>query len=269
MLVHSSSFAVADDVVPRKNDGLFKRYEKNGGIWDGTGGDRQLIETYEDFDALDKDARVFSAGGYEIIRHAPVFLHGERRPWGVLVDFENLRTLFESDTCLHYARAGPPSPHYYAYPQAGLVTAGHLQANSLISNFYPLVEEVNRKVLGRCYVRNSEGLEEELRSEAPNWPIYGISCQIYNAVMHHTRGIGSQHHEVTRGTVSAALGSGCVRKTAELEKARKLRTATAHGLPHEDYELKASNPAISKDLRLENVYWVDFDKVAEVDRNGG
>ena len=266
--VLSSSFAVADDLVPRKNDKLFEKYEKTGGIWDGTSSNCQLMETYEDFDALDEDARVFTANGYEIIRHAPVF-HGERQPCGVLVDFENLRTLFESDTCLHHARAGPSSPCYYAYPQAGLVTAGHLQANSLVADFYPLIEEINKKVLGRRYMGDPEGLEKELHSEAPNWPICGISCQIYNAVMHHTRGIGSQHHEVTRGTVSAALGGGCVRKTAEMKKAKRLRFATAHGLPHEDYELKASNPAISKDLRLENVYWVDFDQVAEVDRNGG
>ena len=211
------------------------------------------METYEDFDTLYKDAQVFTANRYEIIHHAPIF-YGKQQPYRVLVDFKNLCILFELDTCLHHARAGPSSPCYYAYPQAGLVTARHLQANSLVTNFYPLIEEINKKVLGCHYMGDLEGLKKELYLEAPNWLIYGISCQIYNTVMHHTRGIGSQHHEMTRGTVSAVLDSGCIHKTAEIKKAKRLCFATAHRLPHKDYELKASNPAISKDLWLENIY---------------
>jgi len=87
--------------------------------------------------------------------------------------------------------------------------------------------------------------------------------------MHHTRGIGSQHHKVVQGEVSGALGGQCVPKTALSKKASDLLKGCRYMLPHEAYKIKASNPEVSKDLQVENVYWVDLNQFQEENRNGG
>ena len=253
------SFAVVDELLPRPNNLIIERHP--GNIWDGVGADRKQLVTCEELDLLDENAWLFTEQGAEIFRHYPQF-EGDRKDCGALVDFSNLHTLFPPDTRLKYTQAGPPPSGCSAYPQAGLVYAGHLQANSLITEFYPLLEAVNTSVL-------KDGLEEELLTEDPRWPIYGVSSQIYNAVMHSTRGTGSQHHEVARGRVSGALGGSCVPATIKTAPAAELRRSCSAQLPHVAYKIKSSNPAVCKDLRLENVYWVDMDQVAEQNRTGG
>jgi hypothetical protein len=255
------SVAVAEDLVCRTKESIVKKCGNN--IWDGISEDTRQRVAHEGLGRLREDARIFTDKGFEIFRYFPKFPDNKREPCGVLVDFRNLHTLFEPDARLRYTRAGP-SPSYLAYPQAGLVTAGYLQAKSLVSDFYPLLEAINTSILSA----RGEDIEEELFKEVPRWPVYGVSCQIYNAVMHHTRGIGSQHHEVARGKVSGALGGQCIPKTASSAKAKGLLTSCRSKLPHDAYRIKTSNVEICKDLRLENVYWVDFDQISEENRNG-
>lgn len=217
-----------------------------------------------DLEELIKDNRIFTGGGFEIPRCGHFFENNKRIPWGVLVDFKHLDAIFEPDTRLRFARAGPHRSGCTPYPQAGLVTAGHLQAKSLLPEFYPLLESINVGILNA----SGEGLDEEQLVEDPRWPVYGISCQIYNAAMHQIRGAGSQHHEVVRGMVSGALGGQCTPRAAGSDRARKLRRSCLLERPHMAHEAKASNPDICKDLRLENVYWVDLDQLASRNRSG-
>jgi len=259
-----SSVAVADEVAPRPTENIVAKCEDD--IWDGTDKDTRQQVPHDSLDGLDEDARIFTEKGFEIFRHLPYYKDHQQKPCGVLVDFRNLDMLFDSDVYLRYARAGLCQPSYSAYPQAGLVTAGHIQAKSLVSDFYPLIESINVDILRA----RGEDFEEELLAEAPRWPVYGISCQIYNAVMHSTRGTGQQHHAVACGKVSGALGGKCVPKTASILEGQTtgLLQSCKSRLPHKAYEIKASNPKICKDLRVENVYWVDFDQVAEENRSG-
>lgn len=254
--------AVAEHLSCRPKENIVKKCGDN--IWDGTSEDTRQRVAHEDLDKLGENARIFTDKGFEIIRYFPRFPDNKREPYGVLVDFRNLHTLFEPHTRLRYTRAGPSQPSFLAYPQAGLVTAGYLQAKSLVSDFYPLLEVINTGILSA----RGEDIEEELFSEDPRWPVYGVSCQIYNAVMHHTRGIGSQHHEVARGKVSGALGGQCTPKAASSAKAKGLLTTCRSKLPHDAYRIKTSNAEMCKDLRLENVYWVDLDQFSEENRNG-
>jgi len=258
----SSSVAVADKLMRRPKEKILMKHGDN--IWDGITDNYRQQVSEDDLDELDDEARIFTDKGFEIFRYYPIFNDNERIPYGVLVDFQHLHTLFQHDFNLTHGRAGPTSSKYSAYPQAGLVTAGYLQATSLISEFYPLLESINVDILNA----GADDVEEEAFVESGRWPVYGISCQIYNAVMHHTRGKGSQHHKVARGIVSGALGGLSIRETASSPAADKLRKACRYQLPHESYKIKASNPDISKDLRLENVYWVDFDQIGEEQRNG-
>lgn len=258
----SSSVAIADELFPRPSDKILMKHGDN--IWDGISENHRQRVSEDDLDDLDDDARIFTDKGLEILRYYPIFTDGRRVPYGVLVDFQNLNTLFDSDIHLTHGRAGPRSSKYSAYPQAGLVTAGYLQAASLISDFYPLVESINIDILNA----GTEDVEEDPFVEPGRWPVYGVSCQIYNAVMHHTRGRGSQHHEVARGMVSGALGGLCNPETASSPKAETLRRTCTAQLPHNAYKIKTSNSEVCKDLRLENVYWADFDQIPEEHRNG-
>jgi hypothetical protein len=259
-----SSVAIADRVEVRPNDQIDAKTK--GNVWNGLDKDRRQKLSLEDLNELPQDTRIFTEKGVEIPRHYHFFDGGEaqRKPCGVLVNLSNLHTLFQPDDRLLYARAGPCPKNYFPYPQAGLVTAGHLQADALISDFYPLLEAINLDILKN----GEEDPQEELLVEAPKWPVYGVSCQMYNAVMHHTRGIGSQHHDVVRGTVSGALGGQCTPEAASTKQATDLRHACRVQMPHEAYKVKASNDAVCKDLRLENVYWVDFDQIAAENRTG-
>ena len=257
-----SSFAVMKGRVPRSSRKIF---EKHGGdIWDGADEEYRQQVSLDDLDNLGADDRIFTGGGFEIPRYGPVFENNKRTPCGVLVDFKRLGSNFRPDTRLRFTRAGLDLSGCIPYPQAGLVTAGHLQAKCLLPEFYPLIEAINVGILNA----SGEDVEEDLLVKDPRWPVYGISCQIYNAAMHQIRGIGSQHHEVVRGMVSGALGGQCIPNTVASDRARKLRRSCVLELPHTAHEAKASSPDICKDLRLENVYWVDLDQVAEENRSG-
>lgn len=259
-----SRVAIADQVEPRPNRLIIQK--SNGNVWNGLDKDHRERLSAEDLDELTEDARIFTEKGVEIPRFYHRFNGGEaqRKPCGVLVDLNNLHTFFQPDERLLYARAGPRPKNLRPYPQAGLVTAGHLQADVLISDFYLRLEAINLDILKN----GEEDPQEELLTEALKWPVYGVSCQMYNAVMHHTRGIGSQHHDVARGTVSGALGGMCTTEAAPTKQAMDLRRACWAQMPHEAYKVKASNDAVCKDLRLENVYWVDFDQIPEENRTG-
>jgi hypothetical protein len=258
----SSSVAITDQLIPRPTDKILLKHGDN--IWDGISpNDRQRVSE-DDLDELDDEEHIFTDKGLEILCYYPIFTDGRRIPYGVLVDFQNLNGLFQPDIHLTHGRAGPSTSRYSAYPQAGLVTAGYIQATSLISEFYPLLESINIDILNA----GAEDFDEDPFVKPGRWLVYGISCQIYNAVMHHTRGRGSQHHKVARGLVSGVLGGLCIPETASSVKAENLhRTCTAQ-LPHKSFKIKASNSEVCKDLRLENVYWVDLDQIPEEQRNG-
>ena len=267
MLIYTgvcSSVAIADRVEVRPNNQAYAKTK--GNVWNGLDKDLRQKLSLEDLDELPQDTRIFTEKGVEIPHHYHFFDGGEaqRKPCGVLVDLSNLHTLFQPDDWLLYARAGPHPKNIFPYPQAGLVTAGHLQADALISDFYPLLEAINLEVL-----KNGEDdPQEDLLAEAPKWPIYGVSCQMYNAVMHHTRGLGSQHHDMIRGTVSGALGGLCTDEASSMRQAKDLLHACRVQMPHEAYKVKVSNDAVCKDLQLENVYWVDFDQIVADNRTG-
>jgi hypothetical protein len=258
------SVAVVDDLVPRPKEHIIEKHGDD--IWDSVSHELRQRVSHDDLDDLDDDGRLFTGEGHEIHRYYPIVPNRVEDACGVLVDFNNIHTLFGVDENLTYSRAGPETSKYFAYPQAGLVTAGHVQATSLISEFYPQLERVNVKIL-KSTVNHRDDVDGDI-AEPKTWAVYGISTQIYNAVMHHTRGKGSQHHEVARGIVSGALGGLCISETASSKKAKNLRRSCLIQMPHQSYDMKASNPEICKDLRMENVFWIDFDEFPDDNRDG-
>jgi hypothetical protein len=221
-------------------------------------------ELYE-MDLLDNDGYeipIFSATGYQIGRRIPV--HDELiKPHGVLMDLCQLHQLFDdNETDDELGKC----VRYHAYPQAGLVTAGHVQANGIVSKFQTRVSKLNEKI--RMEKESDREEDEEEDHDVPN-AIEGIAFQGYNVVMHCTRGLGSQYHDAQKGYVTGAISAAWVEGEGKAKTTgRDLLTRCMHQLPHERYDKKISNNAIERDLRLENVYAIDMKALPAAYRNG-
>jgi hypothetical protein len=165
----------------------------------------------------------------------------------VLIDLRQLHQLFEeADAEEEFEHVEERQKHqkYYAYPQAGLVTAGHVQANGLISKFRTRVKKLNDRIRTEREVELGEDLDEV---ELP--AVEGIAFQGYNAVMHCTRGLGSQHHDAQKGYVTGAISASWVQGEGKAKTTgRDLVSQCTHQLPHERYDRKISNDEIERDL---------------------
>jgi len=160
-----------------------------------------------------------------------------------------------SDNIYEFGIPGSNGSAVNYYPQAGLRSVGHFQAMSIPTVFYPHIEELNKEL------RNTT-------PETPCYPIRGVSCQGYNALMHSTRGYGAQHHEVQQALITATL-TGTIAKGADsIAKYRKLHRELSFALPHERFNAKINNRTISRDLRCENVYTINFLALSPENRTG-
>lgn len=99
--------------------------------------------------------------------------------------------------------------------------------------------------------------------------IHGISSQGYNAVTHSTRGKSAQHHEVQLGLVTGALAGAWATGTKNRRTADNLDLGCSRQMPHEAFAEKIENPGISRDLRMENVYWIDIGALQKENQDGG
>ena len=67
-------------------------------------------------------------------------------PLGILMDLCHLDHLFLSDNLLNNFDSDAVSPSLDIYPQAGLITAGHFQADGLMPAFIPLLHKLNSDI---------------------------------------------------------------------------------------------------------------------------
>jgi hypothetical protein len=215
----------------------------------------------------EQEIPLYTNTGYQIERRLAAYSEGEQ-PHGVLMNLRHLNMLFDEDGMEEDFEdldddMEPSAVKYYVYPQAGLVTAGHFQANGLMTNFQKRVNILNSSIRDEL---DAEQIDEEASQRVP---IRGIGCQGYNAVMHCTRGLGSQHHDAQKGYVTGALSGAWANNDATMETiARRMQQQCAHQLPHETYDRKIANEDIDRDLRLENVYAIDVLALPEAGRNG-
>jgi hypothetical protein len=98
--------------------------------------------------------------------------------------------------------------------------------------------------------------------------VVGIASQGYNAVMHNTRGRSAQHHEVQLGLTTAYLAGEWSQTAHSRQRQQRIEEKLANGLPYKNYADKISNPEICRDLRLENVYYVDMAAIHPHRRRG-
>ncbi|KAM6490423.1 hypothetical protein JOM56_014096 [Amanita muscaria] len=219
------------------------------------------------YDSTGKENRVYCEDGFLVPRRKARFSPSTKRH-GILVDLRHVKELFH----LSYDEAAMLVDDFspveaYTYPQAGLKIAGHFQANGVIRPFFPFVEKVN-KVLSQANDSDSDDGMDHTPPPITNI-VHGVASQGYNAVMHSTRGDSAQHHDAQLGLITGAL-AGCWASGRTHEKtARRLQRRCAFQLPHVSFSQKIENPEILRDLRLENVFYIDVSQMQPEDKNGG
>ena len=244
--------------------------ENSGGIFDSydpaTRAELSIEELYDlpIYDNSGQEIPIYTDNGYVIERHLPTLNHIST-PCGILADLRDLSSLFTRiQTDGFFAGDEEVVVPYHVYPQAGLVTAGHFQAQGLITPFYPLIDKLNAS-LRQQRGEDDEG-DEMMHSTIS--PVIGIASQGYNAIIHSTRGHSAQHHDAQRGLVTAALSGIWATGSKNITKAEKLRSKCDTRFPHADYEDKIKRPGICRDFRLENVYAIDVSILAHGMKNG-
>lgn len=223
-----------------------------------------------EMDLLDSSGHeipIYTENGFQIERRAARWRPGHQ-PHGVLVDLRHLDDLFTADDDNLYedGRPGPAETKYSVYPQAGMRTVGHFQANGLMTKFYPRLAAINKRM--------TEAMREELDGDeldeevSRHLAVTGVSSQGYNAIMHSTRGTSNQHHDAQLGLITSALAGAWATQGNMKTKAHKLQTRCANRLPHVQFSDKISKEAIERDLRLENVYSIDLFSMPKAQRHG-
>ncbi|KAF8666943.1 hypothetical protein AX14_006410 [Amanita brunnescens Koide BX004] len=213
---------------------------------------------------------IFTDHGYRIKRRFGSRLTGTP-PLAVLMNLRNLDQLFISDDLFGDFDPSHGPTTFHVYPQAGLVTAGHFQADGLPSAFAPLLHTLNSDV----QLHDDISMEDDplaISQDSLPPPILAVCCQGYNALMHHTRGRFAQHHDAQRGLVTSTLAGSWAKTQKNVQTAKLLQLQCNERLPHYEFKQKIANNndnPLDCSLRLENTYIVDLDRLDPDYRTGG
>jgi hypothetical protein len=204
----------------------------------------------------------YSYRGLVIKRRAGIYA-SRMKPYGILFDLPKLADVFVPDDDLF----GDRPIKYHVYPQAGLVSIGNFQADGIMIPFGKVLDELNDKLMDQDD-NNSRDENNSLGNRHDLKPITGISCQGYNQVIHRIRGHNTQHHEVQTGLVTSTLGGVWATSNASKRKAATLADRCSQALPHHSFAQKIQDNNVGRDLRLENVYYIDINALDEENRTG-
>jgi hypothetical protein len=205
---------------------------------------------------------IYMDNGYKIQRRLAIF-NRNTKPHGVLIDLRNVGSLFHSDDMeeLFDSEAASIATQYHVYPQAGLVSAGHFQADGLPSAVQKLLDLFNNELL--------DEINEDMDNSVTAPPIVGVACQAYNAVMHATRGRSAQHHDAQKGLITSAMAGAWASTPKTKGSADRLKNKCSEMYPHHEFRQKISRDAICRDLRLENVFTIDVKSLPQEMQDGG
>ncbi len=211
----------------------------------------------------EEERRIFNAAGFVVPRRVPRFTP-ETVPFGGLVDFTRIHEMYapaNDDDDGDVAQ----STAFSVYPQAGLLTCGHVTAKGLMYPFHKFIEHLNQSLKQSPEDDNNPN-DDWITNDRPG--VFGLASQMYNAMMHNTRGNSTQHHGVVLGNVTAALASYWTEKTPYGGKAQKFVRQCDKKLPHDEYIHKIRDRPISRDLRVENVIAITMSAIHPAKRTG-
>jgi len=219
------------------------------------------IDQLHDLPMLDETGaqiHIYTEDGFRIQRRLAGF-RPDVHPHGVLLNLRDIGLLFKSEES---------DTSFSVFPQAGLVTAGHIQAEGLVAPYLPFLDKLNAKVR----VQDDDQMSDDDSDTPTLAPIVGIACQAYNSLMHNTRGRSAQHHDAQRGLVTAALAGGFAKSDANIRKARQLQNLCSNRLPHLEFKEKIANnndKPLDCSLRFENTFVIRMDQLKPMYHDGG
>jgi hypothetical protein len=214
-----------------------------------------------------EEIRIFNEAGFEVPRWNPNFRVGTI-PFGALIDFKRIQEMFQAPRDDDDDHSGTRKAGFQVYPQAGLLSCGHVVAQGLMFPFTDYLARLNRWLGRNEEEQEDDNMEDEdwKRNDEP--AVRGIASQMYNSIMHNTRGNSSQQHGVVSGNVTAALAGYWTQNTPHATKAANFALKCDNQLPHEEYLAKIINRPLSRDLRVENVFSITMSAVHPSKRAG-
>ncbi|KAF8872689.1 hypothetical protein BD779DRAFT_1679574 [Infundibulicybe gibba] len=233
---------ISNDVIQQENDEIF----------DGPARPRCIYQALGELPLRDDNGeriRLYNRHGEEIPRME--YTH-RGTPCGLLVNFENIDTLFPQETSYQMDGKLPVSTTVNRYPQAYLRDHGHIQADNVLATFLPVLEQINEAIQ---HPPGSEPQEDEVFRDIP--PVTGISCQVYNELAHRYRP-DVQHHDVQLGRQTAALAGTHAETPKDQAAAARHRAKCTPDLPYENFRQIISTPNQNVNLRVEQVFKVDL-----------
>ena len=149
------------------------------------------LEDLPMFDDEENEIPIYCRNGFNIPRRIPCFSKNVPAH-GLLLNLTTVNELFNSTS---YDNEGlewdEDDDHVttYVYPQAGLKTFGHYQANGIMRPFKRFLAEVNQTLQGDNQSDDGDNVVQQRRAPI----VCGIASQGYNGAMHSTRGHSAQH----------------------------------------------------------------------------
>jgi len=217
-------------------------------------------------DSSESEIPIYCEKGFIVPRCIARFSRNTQ-PHGILMDLRYVKDLFEmpleDNIDLGIDNEDSEDISCFTYPQAGLKFAGHFQAAGLMKKFSSFVDSINQNM------SNSVNEDDEDDSFiTPPQIVSGIACQGYNAVMHSTRGNSAQHHDAQLGMITGALAGSWATGASAERIAHCLSQRCSRQLPHASFSEKIENDQILRDLRLENVFYIDVQAMKVQHQNG-
>jgi hypothetical protein len=236
------------------------------GVYTSPDPDQRELISWDDLDDMllnpeDGNANanaIYTEKGFLLPHRLPKFSK-DTPAHGILMNLKCVDDLFQPP-CEQLGHHSPADTiDTYTYLQAGLKVAGHFQANGLMMNFLPFLDDVNRDL--NSLEADDDDNDVDCSPPPSHKVVHGLGCQGYNAVMHLTRGDSAQHHDAQMGMITGALAGSWAKDAAAEKTARNLRERCSRQLPHASFAEKIQNVNISRDLRLENVYYINVNAI--------
>jgi hypothetical protein len=265
--------------IPRPEREVF---DACGPLWDSPIEAERIELTVDEVRELplvdedDNEINIYTSRGTRVARRLAVH-DADVQPYAGLVKLRHIHELFVDlsmdDDDDEDNREPTSKLKYYVYPQAGLQQHGHFQAEGLINKFKPFLKELNAKIRtphrADSLFGDEDDEDEQDHQDSRHLPVTGIATQGYNSVMHFARGKGAQHHDAQLGHITAALAGSYAQTPKEIRIAKIKITSCRYNLPHERFASKIEEDDVNRELRLENVYYVDLLAMKPEYRTGG
>lgn len=227
------------------------------------------IGTHPLTDEKGVEIHIFNSNGKRIPRRRALV---DPAPCGVLMNLENIHTLFhpdreyplDDDDIYGADPLEQDTVKVDAYPLGFLRTSGNVQATGIPACFYKVLNEINRSVR-----EDSNEPTSSDNGSIPDAPpqrhipiVRPVSSQFYNYITHRVA-TRAGAHDAQQGTVTAALAGGFAQKDKDRDTASKKQRYCDIGLPSDRFRDKIQHEDCPTCCRAEIVYSVDVRSMRE------